>query len=155
MANLITTVTYSSKAETRILPGMSRRAERRHFVALPMYMFGCDALGTYFREAVCTLDLCARGARISNVRQNLKVGQELTLEYKKHRVRFRVAWLGEPGTPGQGQAGLQAIGSMKEIVDLKELFTGDYIDTWRPGDQDGPSREVQKSLPKWRRSIEA
>ena len=70
-------------------------------------------------------------------------------------MRFRVAWLGEPGTPSQGQAGLQAIGSMKEIVDLKELFTGDYIDTWRPGDQDGPSREVQKSLPKWRRSIEA
>jgi hypothetical protein len=131
--------------KTRILSYMSRRAERRHFLALPMYMVGYDAQGTYFREAVCTLDLCAQGARISNVHQNLKVGAELILEYKKHRIRFRVVWLGRPGTPSQGQAGLQAMGSMREIGDLKDLFTGDYIDTWRgPKAEKATGVEAQK-----------
>ena len=95
-----------------------------------MYLFGHDAYGKSFREIVCTLDLCKQGARISQVRRNLSVSQEVAVQYSKYKVRFRVAWLGE--YPREGQVGLRAIDSLEKISDLSEIFTADYIDTWNP-----------------------
>lgn len=109
---------------------MSRRKDRRYVLALPGHISGYDAEGTAFREAVCTLDLCAQGARLSKVRHTLKTGQELMLEYKNHRVRVRVVWLGELRTPTEGQVGLKAEDSIKKIADFTEIFTDNYIDTW-------------------------
>lgn len=111
---------------------MSRRKNKRHFIALPMFALGNDADGSSFRDPVCTLDVSAEGARISNVQRKLKVGEELTLEYKKYKVRFRIAWIGAAGTAAQGQVGLQALDPVKRIADLDELLAGNYVDTWSP-----------------------
>lgn len=102
---------------------MSRINDRRYFLAVPMYLFGHDAYGKSFRETICTLDLCKQGARISQVRRNLSVSQEVTLRYRKYKVRFCVAWLGEAGTPTEGQVGLRAIDSLQKISNFSEIFT--------------------------------
>jgi len=112
---------------------MSRRKDQRHFLALPAFAFGNDAEGHSFREPVCTLDVSAQGIRISHIHQKLTIGQEITLEYKKYKIRFRVAWLGKAGTPSKGQIGLHAIDPMKRIPELEGLFGhGPYVDTWKP-----------------------
>lgn len=97
-----------------------------------MFALGNDADGSSFRDPVCTLDVSAEGARISNVQRKLKVGEELTLEYKKYKVRFRIAWIGGADTAAQGQVGLQALDPVKRIADLDELLAGNYVDTWNP-----------------------
>jgi hypothetical protein len=111
---------------------MSRRKSQRHFIALPAAIFGNDADGNFFRDPVCTLDVSATGMRISNFHRKVNVGQELALDYKKHKVRFRVAWVGQPGGNRAGQVGLHAIDPLNRIADLEGLLGGGtYVDTYK------------------------
>jgi hypothetical protein len=109
-----------------------RRQQKRNFIALPVSAIGIDANGNSFRHPVCTLDISPEGARINGLKQ-VKTGDELTLEYKKNKVRFVVVWVGSAGTPIQGQAGLRRIDTDKKLADLDDFFAGDYIDQWSPG----------------------
>src|SRR5690348_753999 len=109
---------------------MSRRKSQRHYIALPAFIFGNDADGKWFRDPVCTIDVSAHGARISNFHRKVIVGLELALDYKKHKVRFRVAWIGAEGGKRVGQIGLQAIDPLNRIADLDGLFGGSYVDTF-------------------------
>ncbi|HKT24643.1 MAG TPA: PilZ domain-containing protein [Terriglobales bacterium] len=110
---------------------MSRRKSQRHFIALPALIFGNDSEGKGFRDPVCTLDVSASGARISNFHRKVNIGQELTLDLKKHKVRFRVAWVGQDGGKRAGQLGLQAIDPLNRIADLESLLSGTYVDTFK------------------------
>jgi hypothetical protein len=110
---------------------MSRRKSQRHFIALPTFIFGNDADGKWFRDPVCTLDLSASGARISNFHRKVNVGQELALDLKKHKVRFRVVWIGQKGGNRAGQVGLHAIDPLNRIADLEGLLGGTYVDTYK------------------------
>jgi len=66
---------------------------------VPVRVSGIDAQGNSFRHVVCTLDLSAKGVRISSLETlTARRGQELMLEHQKDRVRFEVVWIGEPGT---------------------------------------------------------
>src|SRR6185312_11925794 len=104
--------------------GMSRRREKRSFLAVPVRVSGNDAHGRSFRHVVCTLDLSARGARITSFQTlAMSVGQELLLEHQRDRVRFEVVWIGEAGTSRQGQIGLRTLEPEKKFSAL-----GDQID---------------------------
>jgi hypothetical protein len=109
-----------------------RRHQKRNFIALPVSAIGTDANGNSFRHPVCTLDISPEGARINGLKQ-VRIGDEITLEYKKNKVRFVVMWVGEAGTPMQGQAGLRRKDTDKKLADLDEFFSGDYVDHWTPG----------------------
>src|SRR5438309_2593100 len=78
---------YCTKVEGHTASGMSRRREKRNFLALPVRALGTDSNGNDLRHVVCTLDLSAQGARIIGLPE-VSVGQEITLEHKKNRVRF-------------------------------------------------------------------
>lgn len=132
---LVTCVTVGPGRKHGILRHMSRRKDQRHFIALAVSALGKNAEGNSFREPVCTLNLSAHGARISSVHNNLKVGQEVILEYKKSKARYRVVWVGEAGTSRTGQAGLQAIDGENRIPELSEVFQGNYVDTWDPSSE--------------------
>jgi hypothetical protein len=111
---------------------MSRRREKRNFLALPVRASYVDATGNGLRRVVCTLDLSAKGARVMGLPE-VAVGQEVTLEHKKNRVRFEVVWVGQPGTARQGQVGLCSLEGDKKIADIEEFLAGDYVDRWSPG----------------------
>jgi PilZ domain-containing protein len=110
---------------------MSRRREKRNFLALPVRALGTDAGGNDVRHVVCTLDLSAKGARIIGLPE-VQVGQEIILEHKKNRVRFQAVWVGEPGTPRQGQVGLFSLDPHKKLADIDEFIAGEYVDSWSP-----------------------
>jgi hypothetical protein len=121
---------------------MSRRREKRSFLAVPVRVSGSDAHGRSFRHVVCTLDLSAKGARITSLQSlTVSVGQELTLEHSKDRVRFQVVWIGEPGTARQGQIGLRTLEPEKRFAAVEnQIDGGAYVDTWQPNiahDEDG------------------
>lgn len=100
---------------------MSARTERRYTLAHPIKVYGQDANGESFYDSVTTLDLCARGVRISQVRRDLLVGQELFLQHKNQRVRFRVVWLGHSGPLNQ-QIGLVATDLPRKVADFTKIF---------------------------------
>jgi hypothetical protein len=112
---------------------MSRRQEKRNFLALPVRVSGTDSAGKSFRHVVCTLDVSAQGARITGLQPlDVKAGQELTLEHQKDRVRFRVMWIGQPNTARQGQLGLRTLEPEKKLSVLQDqIAAGDYVDTWQ------------------------
>jgi len=97
---------------------------------LPVRVSGTDAEGNSFRHVVCTLDLSAKGARISSLQAlRMKIGQELMLEHQRDRVRFRVVWAGEPGTNREGQIGLQSLEPEKMLSAVQaQIERRSYID---------------------------
>lgn len=101
---------------------------------MPVRVSGSDAHGKSFRHVVCTLDLSAKGARITSLQSlTMNVGQELTLEHQKDRVRFEIVWIGEPGSSRQGQIGLRTLEPEKKFAAIEnQSDSGAYIDTWQP-----------------------
>ncbi|HJX00412.1 MAG TPA: PilZ domain-containing protein [Terriglobales bacterium] len=127
---------------------MSRRREKRNFLAVPVRAFGIDASGNELRHVACTLDLSAQGARIIGLPE-IQVGQEITLEHKKNRVRFQAMWVGQPGTARQGQVGLRSLDPQKKLADIDEFLGGQYVDDWSPTVVSAPEvqadrRQVQR-----------
>jgi PilZ domain len=131
---------------------MSRRREKRSFLALPVRVSGTDAEGNSFRHVVCTLDLSAKGARISSLQAlRMKIGQELMLEHQRDRVRFRVVWAGEPGTNREGQIGLQSLEPEKMLSAVQaQIERGSYIDDWHaPELRVEDSADERRSTPRF------
>jgi len=85
-----------------------RRCSRVKAV-LPVRVTGNDISGNSYSELVHTLDVTESGARLGALRQALKVGSLITVQYKQHRATFRVVWT-EPA-PGrtEHQAGIEAV----------------------------------------------
>jgi hypothetical protein len=128
---------------------MSRRSERRSFLAVPVRVSGTDAHGRSFRHVVCTLDLSARGARITSLQTlAMNVGQELLLEHQRDRVRFEVVWIGEPGTSRQGQIGLRTLEPGKKFAAVEDqIDSGGYVDTWQPNLEE--DKDDRRSAPRF------
>ena len=116
---------------------------------MPVRVSGTDAQGRSFRHVVCTLDLSAKGARISSLETlTVRTGQELTLEHQKDRVRFQVVWIGEPGTSREGQIGLRTLEPEKRIAAIEDLIDGaGYIDTWQPKIKE--DKDDRRSVPRF------
>lgn len=122
---------------------MSRRSEKRKFLALPVRAVRGDG-GS--RHVICTLDLSTHGARVIGL-PHIDVGQEITLEHKNNRVRFQAVWVGEPGTSRQGQVGLRSLDPEKRLADIDEHVAGVWVDRWSPS-------ERPDEIPADRRSIQ-
>jgi CheY-like chemotaxis protein len=58
-------------------------------------------------HATSMVDVSHHGARIDHTSLNLHPGDPVHLVSGDHDIRFRVIWVGEPGTPQEGQVGLQ------------------------------------------------
>lgn len=128
---------------------MSRRRERRSFLAIPVRVSGTDAHGKSFRHVVCTLDLSARGARITSLQTlAMNVGQELMLEHQRDRVRFQVVWIGDAGSSRQGQIGLRTLEPEKKFAAVESQLDGEtYVDTWRPNIEE--EKDDRRSAPRF------
>lgn len=60
-------------------------------------------------EATSMIDVSHHGARVGGVGLHLKAGEVVHLLSDGVDARFRVIWVGEPGTPQEGQIGLQGL----------------------------------------------
>jgi len=89
---------------------MGTRRELRKKVALSVRIFGTDATGRIFSEAVSTVNVSYEGALLNGVNRPIKPGEIIGLTYGKNKARFRVQWAGQPGTAQEGQIGVQHVG---------------------------------------------
>jgi PilZ domain len=97
---------------------MGQRREARKQIRVPVRIFGTNAQGRTFSENLFTIDVSRHGARVTGVRAEIKVGELIGLTYVQNRSRFSVKWIGRPGTPQQGEMGLQNTSPEKALWDF-------------------------------------
>jgi PilZ domain-containing protein len=88
---------------------MGTRREPRKKVALSVRIFGTDATGRIFSESVSTVDVSLQGAMLNGVNRPIKPGEVIGITYGKNKARFRVQWVGQPGTAQEGRIGVQNV----------------------------------------------
>ena len=85
---------------------MGKRREPRKPVQLPVRIFGTDSTGRIFSESVTTIDISQNGAKLSGVQAKIKIDELIGVSVGSNKVHFRVKWVGDPGSPIEGQIGL-------------------------------------------------
>jgi hypothetical protein len=75
----------------------------------PVRIFGMDSQGHPIHLATNTLDVSKSGARLKGLRCWDFPGEVIGVRHGMEKARFRIVWVGPPGTPTDGQIGLQCI----------------------------------------------
>ena len=88
---------------------MGERKENRIKMILPVHVTGKDSEGAPYSLLGHTLDFSRSGARLGGIRQPLRVGETVTLEYKRRRAQFAIRWVGMPGTRSEQQVGVESL----------------------------------------------
>lgn len=86
-----------------------KRRRSRMKAVLPVRVSGNDISGNSYSELVHTLDITESGARLGSLRQALKVGSLITVQYKQHRATFRVVWSELVSGRTEHQVGIEAV----------------------------------------------
>jgi len=97
-----------AKRRERVRREHRKRREERVNVALPVRVV---VLEQERREFACTLDVTSKGARLAGLRGVELVGEVLEIERGRKKDRFKVVWVGEPGTSREGQIGVLCEGA--------------------------------------------
>lgn len=78
-------------------------------VPLSVRLWGLDREGKVFSQNVKTLNIATNGARLYGVTAALEPGFIVGVQCGNMRARFTVVWIGDRGTPQEGQVGLRAV----------------------------------------------
>jgi hypothetical protein len=97
---------------------MGKRREPRKLVQLPVRIFGTDSAGRIFSENVTTVDISHNGAKLSGIRAKIKTDEVIGVSVGSNKVHFRVKWVGDPGSPVEGQIGLLNLAPEKRLWEL-------------------------------------
>jgi len=86
----------------------NRRRNNRTKAVLPVRVSGNDGSGAYC-DLAHTLDVTESGIRLGFVRRELQVGSRLTIQYRQHKVEFRVIWISQLTRLKEHHVGLEAV----------------------------------------------
>jgi hypothetical protein len=87
----------------------SNRHQDRTKAVLPVRVFGKDTSGKVFEELVHTLDIAPHGGRLGAIHRELKPLDQVTVQYRQHRMEFRVVWTKLVDNAREYQVGLEAL----------------------------------------------
>ncbi len=107
---------------------MGARREQRVEMMLPVRLWGMDRHGKLFEQYATTLDITPVGACLTGVTCDLQVGCIVGVQHGNSKSRFKVAWIGEPGSSRDTQIGIITVEPGKYIwgVALARQF-GDHF----------------------------
>ncbi|MBZ5523786.1 MAG: SpoIIE family protein phosphatase [Acidobacteriia bacterium] len=93
-----------------------RHGQMRVRVAMPVYW--SRPLGAEKPRLVHTIDISNSGARLAGLDEHLVPGEVLEIHCGRRRAPFQVVWIGSPGSPTAGQAGVECLTPEANIWDL-------------------------------------
>lgn len=96
---------------------LSRRTDTRITASIPVRIWGIDANGKPFNEELQTTDISLVGARIANIKAQLRQGDIVGMQSAAGKARFRVTWAGEADRPSAGHISLCCVEPGKCIWD--------------------------------------
>lgn len=76
---------------------------------LPATVWGTDTSGKPFVERAHTVDISSMGARLEGLTRSVVPGVVLGVQHGAAAARFRVLWVGEPGSARAGQVGIRCV----------------------------------------------
>lgn len=83
------------------------RQEPRLQIAVPVKVFP-DSNGVE-AHSCCTYEISLRGARLASLPAITQVGQIIWIQRHNRRARYKVIWIGKPGTPHAAQIGVETL----------------------------------------------
>jgi len=105
---------------------MYRRHRNREKMVLAVRVVGKTADGIEFDELTHTIDISTTGARVGGVfHLKLRKGDVIEIRRYQRRARFRVVWIGQPGTLRFGHVGVQGIDMLPNFWGLELPNTGE------------------------------
>ncbi len=128
-------------------PCMGRRGKQRIKMVLPVKLWGRDAKGKPFFQLAHTLDINRGGARVGGLRWMLNFDDAVELQYRHKKARFRVGWVGRPGTPMENQIGVKYLEPEKDIWGL-DLPEDSLPDQFQAGEPARGARKATEPAPK-------
>lgn len=96
-----------------------KRRQKRVRIALPVRTWISDENGKAVLHSACTLDVTPTGARLTGMRAQTEMGAILTVERGRSKARFRIIWVGEPGSPHEGHLGIDCLDAGKWNWDVQ------------------------------------
>lgn len=87
--------------------GPAQRREPRITVSRPAQLVVNQTIPDVKSHPTEMIDVSHHGARVDHISLSLHPGDPVHLVSGGHDIRFRVIWVGEPGTAQEGQVGLQ------------------------------------------------
>src|SRR5256885_15709391 len=121
---------------------MGKRFTDRLKLVLPVRIWGMDTTGKPFHQMAHTLNVNKSGARLGGVRVIVGNDEIVGVQYKHKKARFKVVWLGKPGTKSQEQLGVTRIAGEPEIWPV-ELPTLEMRDEYEPPPS-AKKKEIEK-----------
>jgi len=94
------------------------RREKRLHVAVPVKVFASATSPE--SQTCCTYEISAVGARLVAPPGSNKLGQIIWLQRNNRRAKYKVVWIGEPGSSQAGQVGV-------ETLEPQNVIWGDEI----------------------------
>jgi hypothetical protein len=82
-----------------------KRQEKRLHIAVPVKVF--PDVASSDSHNCCTYEISTHGARLVAPPGIKAVGQTIWLQRQNRRGKFKVMWIGEPGTSLAGQVGVE------------------------------------------------
>jgi len=105
---------------------MYRRKRNRVKMVLGVRASGQASSGLQFDELAHTLDIAIGGVRLGGMnRIQLQPGDVIEIRRQSRKARFKVAWVGAPGSPRDGQIGLQGIDASPNFWGLEVPVEGE------------------------------
>jgi len=94
---------------------MVSRSEPRQNQESPIRIFGMDSEGRTINVSAWTVDVSHHGARIRGLKDWSQPGETIGVRHGMEKARFKIVWIGQDGTPREGQIGLMCIEGGKYI----------------------------------------
>jgi PilZ domain-containing protein len=94
---------------------LQTRSEPRTSHESPVRVFGMDSAGRPINQTAWTVDVSRHGARLRGSPYWNGPGETIGVRCGTEKARFKVVWVGKPGTPQEGQVGLLCIEPEKFI----------------------------------------
>lgn len=84
-------------------------ADPRYSAKLRVKLEGRDSSGHSFKQIAYTQDVSQRGVRLRGAPPLIERSSVVEVHHGWKKARFRVVWVGGPGTSEDGQAGLESL----------------------------------------------
>ena len=97
----------------------NQRKRDRIRAVLPVKIWGRDAAGESFEGLAHTLDITPQGGRLGAIHHSLKPLDQLTVQYRQHKMEFRVVWIKRLDKGSEYQIGLQSMTPDREAWGLQ------------------------------------
>lgn len=104
---------------------IGKRRQKRIKMVLPVRIHWRDKANNHVNELAHTLDITPDGARLGGVRQELKVGDKVMVQYRQRKLQFQVVWVTPLSGTREYQVGLESVGNDSWGLELSESDVAD------------------------------